>query len=604
MDGGWTGKILSVNLTSGEQQVLRPDPELYRQFIGGTGLAARFLYELIPPDADPLGPDNVLAVFTGPVTGTHFPGVGRVALAARSPLTGLWGQSIMGGYLGVAIKKAGWDGILLHGAATKPGYLLVEDDQIQLLDASQLWGLDTYQTYAQLKDRYPRAETACIGPAGENLVPIASVMQRPGKSGSRCGIGAVFGSKKVKAIVIQGSGKVNIADRPAFDALLDRHAQILAKSLQVQAYASQGTAHMVTGVMTVGDMPVKNWSGDIWMDGAEKLSGESIVRQILVKRDGCHACTIRCKAVVQVLQEDGAYAEGPGPEYETLGALGSLLGQDDLCGVARANELCNRLGLDTISAGSALSWAIEASRAGMLPASLVEGLNLDWGQSGAICQLIQDIAHRRKGLGELLAVGSAKAAQQLGLESQAFSINVKGLDMAMHHPRVFPGLGVAYTYLPHGASHMEGGFLQRKSGEPLEKWLEKTIESIRQGTLTNQGVFCFFTLPGIPLNFISELFKSLTGETFTPAELRLSADRDYLLRYLFNLRLGHRPDLDLLPSRILKQMQAADPRWLEDWPRVRELFYQLKGFDAGGVPTQETIERSGLANLVSPLPTR
>ena len=594
MDGGWTGKILSVNLTTGEQQTLRPEREVYRQFIGGTGLAARFLYDLIPSMADPLGAENVLAVFTGPVSGTHFPGVGRVVLAAQSPLTGLWGQSIMGGYLGVAIKKAGWDGFLIRGAASKPIYLLVEDGEIKLLDAGELWGLDNFKTHAILRERYPRAETACIGPAGENPVPIASVMQRPGKSGSRCGIGAVFGAKRLKAIVVLGSGRVNFADRQAFDALLERHSQILNKSLQVQAYASQGTAHMVTGVMTVGDMPVKNWSGEIWMEGAEKLSGEAIVREILVKRDGCHACTIRCKAVVQVQQEDGTFQEGPGPEYESLGALGSLVGQDELCGVARANELCNRLGLDTISTGSALAWAIEASQAGMLPASLTGGKRLEWGESGVICQLIEDIAHRRKGLGELLAAGSAKAALQLGLESQGFSINVKGLDMAMHHPRVFPGLGVAYTFLPHGASHMEGGFLQRKSGEALEKWMEKTIESMRLGTLTNQGVFCFFTLPGIPLNFLSELFKSLTGETLSPAELRQSADRDYLLRYLFNLRQGHRPDLDLLPGRIVKQMQAADPRWLEDWPRVRELFYKMKGFAADGVPTRETMEGLGI----------
>jgi aldehyde:ferredoxin oxidoreductase len=598
MDGGWTRKILSVDLTSGKQRTLTPDAEVYRKFIGGTGLAARFLFEMMPPEADPLGPENVVAIFTGPVTGTHFPGVGRVALAALSPLTGLWGQSIMGGYLGLAIKRAGWDGFLLSGAAAQPIYLLVQDDQVQLMAANDLWGLDTYQTYAVLKERYPHAETTCIGPAGENLVPMASVMQRPGKTGGRTGIGAVLGSKKVKAIVVLGTGRVKIADRQAFDALLDRHAQVLSKSLQTQAYASLGTANMVTGVMTVGDMPVRNWSGEIWMEGAEKLSGEAIIEQILVKREGCHACTIRCKAVVQVQQEDGTFQEGPGPEYETLGAMGSLLHNDDLCGVARANELCNRLGLDTISTGSTLAWAIEASQSGALPLSMTGDARLDWGEAGTVCQLIQDIAYRRNELGELLSGGSARASQQLGAGSQAYAINVKGLDMAMHHPRVFPGLGVAYTFLPHGASHMEGGFLQRKGGEPLEKWMEKVVESIRMGTLMNQGVFCFFTMPGLPMNFLSELFRSLTGETLTAADLRASADRDYLLRYLFNLRFGHRPDHDILPERIVKQMQQADPRWIEDWPRVKQVFYALKGFDAQGYPTQETIQRAGLEELV------
>ena len=213
MAGGWQGKLLTIDLTSGDIGVVTPDPDLYRLYIGGVGLAARMLYDRIPPDANPLGPENVLGIFTGPMTGTRFPGCGRVATCALSPLTGGWGQSLMGGYLGVALKRAGWDGILLSGAAKTPIYLLVEDGGTQIVDASDLWGLDTYETEAVLRERHPRFEVASIGPAGENLCPMSGVAHRRGEFSGRCGMGAVLGSKKVKAVVVRGNSKVNVADR-------------------------------------------------------------------------------------------------------------------------------------------------------------------------------------------------------------------------------------------------------------------------------------------------------------------------------------------------------------------------------------------------------
>ena len=595
MDGGWQGKVLSVQLSTGEIGEVTPTPQEYRNFIGGVGLAAELLYNRIPAGADPLGPENVVGIFTGPITGTHFPGAGRVSVCALSPLTGHWGQSIAGGSLGVAIKRAGWDGILISGAAESPCYLLVENDQVQVKEASDLWGLDTFQTHALLRERHLHSEIICIGPAGEKLVPVASLMQRPGKSAGRCGMGAVFGSKNIKAIVVHGNGPVKIADRRAFDDLIARHAEILPELAQTQAYAKEGTASLVMAVMNVGDMPVRNWSGAIWMEGASKLSGESINENILTRREGCHACTIQCKGIVRI--GDDA-AEGPGPEYETLGSLGSLLFHENLDGLAKANDLCNRLGLDTISAGSAIAWAMEAFERGALTADDTCGLKLTWADTQAVLKALQWIGNAEEGLGKLLGSGSRKAAEQTGKGSLDYAVQVKGLDMAMHNPRVFPGLALAYAFLPHGASHMEGGFIQRKPGVSLGKFIDESIETIRLGTLTNEGVFCAFTVPDAPWNFMADLLESATGLDYTEQELRDCTDRDYLLRYAFNLRQGNTPEDNELPKRIVEQLQQADQRWIEEWPVFRPMYYQARGFDEQGYPTSQTLIDAGLEQVI------
>lgn len=598
MDGGWQGKVLEINLSTGEIGGVFPTAEDYRRYIGGVGLGIDLLYNRIPAGADPLGPENVLGIFTGPATGTHFPGAGRVAVCALSPLTHHWGQSIVGGSLGVAIKRAGWDGLLIEGKADSPCYLLVEDDQVQVLDAVDLWGLDTYRTHEVLRTRHSHSEVICIGPAGERQVPLASLMQRPGKSAGRCGMGAVLGSKNLKAVVVRGSGQVRTANRRAFDELVARHAEILPGITQTQAFKKEGTASQVMAVMNVGDMPVKNWSGQIWMEGADQLSGDAINEEILVEREGCHACTIRCKGIVEVETGDFKVEEGPGPEYESLGALGSMLFHGDLAGVAKANELCNRYGMDTISAGSAIAWAMEAYERGALTAEDTGGLELTWGNTQAILATLEKMACAEEGLGKLLALGSRKAAEQTGQDSLEYAINVKGLDLAMHNPRVFAGLALTYTFLPQGASHMEGGFIQRRPGTTLDKFIQESIESLQRCTLANDGVFCFFTVPDMPWNFAADLLESLTGVAYTENELRACLDRDYLLRYAFNLRHGQTPEDNVLPQRIVTQLQQADKRWIEDWPVFKSSYYRVRGFDEQGYPTIQALQTAELERVL------
>jgi len=593
------GKLLTVNLASGDIAKVTPSAELYRLYIGGTSLAARILYDMIPPDANPLGPENVLGIFTGPLTGTRFPGSGRVSVCALSPLTEGWGQASMGGHLGTPLKRAGWDGVLLSGAAKTPSYLLIEDGQVQIIDASDLWGLDTYETEAILRERHPRFEVACIGPAGENLCPLSGIAHRRGELAGRCGMGAVLGAKKIKAVVVRGSGRVSVADSRAFDELLARHAEIIEAHPQTQSYSKQGTASITKLVMMLGDMPVRNWSGEIWQEGADNLSGDAIVSQILVKRAGCYACPIHCKGIVSVDEGTIQVQEGPGPEYETLGSMGTLLHHDSLAGVAKANELCNRLGLDTIGTGSAIAWAMEAFERTVLTTADTDGLELVWGNTDAILETIEAIGHGKDGLGALLAMGSRRAAEKLGQGSEEYAMNVKGLDVPMHNPRGFHGLALAYACLPHGASHMGGGFNQRGPDASIEDWVNETIESMRVSTIDDAAIFCAFAASEAPRLFVADLLESATGEPHTETSLRECADRDYLLRWAFNLRAGRTPTANVLPERIAEQMKKSDPRWAADWPLAIPAYYKARGFDEKGYPTAETLRAAGLDDIVA-----
>jgi aldehyde:ferredoxin oxidoreductase len=594
---GWQGRVLTINLTNGDSGAFPLPPEDCRRFLGGVDLAAKLLYPRIPADTDPLGPENVLAVMTGPLTGTNYPGCGRVAICALSPLTGLWGQSIMGGFLGVSIKKAGWDGILIEGAAATPQYLLIENEEVQLLPAKDLWGLDTYKTESILRERHPRAEQFCIGPAGENLVPMACIAQRPGKLAGRTGMGAVLGSKNLKAVVVHGSLPLRWADQPSLNQLVVRANQILSSHPQTEMYRKFGTAGLAEGVMMMGDMPVQNWCGETWQKGVEKISGEAILEQILTKRSSCHACTVQCKPEVEVEQGDLVVEPGPGPEYETLGTFGTMLRQDNLAGVAKANQLCNRYGLDTISTGATIAWAMEAFERGDLTPAQVEGTSLIWGDTQAILQAIEAIAFRRGKLGELLHQGSRKAAKRLGGQSEAYAINVKGLELAMHHPRVFTGLALAYTFLPQGASHMEGGFNQRGHAS-LEAWIAETIKGMQKSALMNDLVLCSFTGGDAPMEFLCDLIESVSGVRYSEQDLRACVERGYLLRFSFNLRAGYQPAENQLPQRIVEQLTQVDKRWVDEWPLVPAAYYQARGFNQHGYPTAEALQTAGLEELI------
>jgi aldehyde:ferredoxin oxidoreductase len=598
MGKGWQGKLLTVDVTTGKVGSKAPAAEEYRSYIGGVGLASRLLYDMIPAGADALGPQNVLAIFAGPVTGTRFPGAGRVEICARSPLTGGWGEASMGGFFGTQLRRAGWDGLLLQGAADSPHYLLIEDDHIRLVDAADIWMEDTYETERILRERHPGAEVACIGPGGATLALIAGVANRGGEFAGRCGLGAVLGSKKVKAVVAHGTGKVEVADSEAYNALVARHIEKLKQDGSASSMSEHGTAGGAEMVMMMGDMPVRNWSGEIWQEGAKAVSGPTMSASILTRAAGCFACTVRCKRIVQVGEGQWLVPEGPGPEYESVASLGTLLYHGDLAGVAKANELCNRMGLDTISTGSTIAWAMEAFARGALTKADTDGIELTWGNTGAILQAIEAIGYRRGKLGQLLAQGTRKAAQQLGKGSADYAIHVKGLELPMHNPRAFHGLALAYATLPHGASHNEGGFNQRGAEMPIEDWIDTTMQSIRLRTVANSGVFCNFTIMSSPMDLMAEALSLATGHKYTNEALSAFADSVYTLRYAFNLRMGQTPAANALPQRIVDQMVERDPFWATDWPLAMTAYYRVRGYDEQGYPTAEALSAAKLGFVV------
>ncbi len=429
---GYAGKLLEVDLDAGTTREIALEPELARAAIGGSGLAARLYLDRLggPPYPGPLDAAAPLIVMTGPVAGHSLPGTSRFAICGRSPQSGFWGEASCGGFFAPPLKAAGYDGLIITGAAAVPVYLLVENGKAELRDATGLWGCDTYATDDALKARHgAAARTLSIGPAGENLVCYAAVVHDKGHVAGRTGMGAVMGSKRLKAIVALGRGKPAVAAPPALKPLREA---VLAKqkdSLTSQTFQVYGTdGGMYLGSL-MGDVPFQNWRLGAWDDEAtQALDGTAMQETILTGTGTCHSCSVACKREVAVPDEPYRVAEGPGPEYETVASFGSMALVSNLKAIAAANERCNRYGLDTISCGATIAFAIEATEHGLLES------NLTWGDEAAILDAVDAIAYRR-GIGDLLAEGSARVATRLGPDAAELAVTVKGVELPMHSPR-------------------------------------------------------------------------------------------------------------------------------------------------------------------------
>ena len=436
---GNTGKILDVNLSSGALTPLALPEEVYRDFLGGSGLAAKIFFDRRGYLADPLGPDNPLLVMTGPLAATGLPGSSRLEVCGRSPLTGIWGEASMGGHFAPDLKRAGWDGIVITGAAAKPVMLWIVQDQVELRDASALWGLDTYETEERIPQilNEKRAKVMCIGPAGENRVRFAGIVNDRGSLAARCGLGAVMGAKKLKAIAVVhrlktgAASPVAFADEAGLKALRHELAERIKTDVTAASLRAYGSnMHMQLG-MAMSDIPTKNWRQALWEEGMDALSGMTVRKTIQTRVHACAGCPVACKRIVKVVEGPYAMAEGPGPEYEGAAALGTMLKIDNLPAVAKANELCNRMGMDVISTGGTVAWAIEAFENGVLDRQKTGGIELGWNRPEVLKDLIPRIA-RREGFGAELAEGVKRCAEKFG--GAEYAIHVKGLEAPMHDP--------------------------------------------------------------------------------------------------------------------------------------------------------------------------
>jgi aldehyde:ferredoxin oxidoreductase len=599
---GWREQVLDVDLTNREAKTLTLPHRTFIETIGGIGLAARLVYDLVPPEAEPLDPDNVLVIAAGPLSGTTWAGTGRMVLAARSPLTGLWGEASMGGYFGTQLKRAGYDAIVLRGTAPEPVVLIIENEIVRLEPAGELWGEETYTAEQILERRYPDSEIITIGPAGERLVPMASLVHNLGNDvAARCGLGAVAGSKRIKALVVRGTNPVQVADESAFKELKrESLALFQANDFLNVIRRGSGTASATAMSIEMGDLPVRNWALETWEweEEAQAITGQAIHELWPPKEDTCYACPIACKWSVSASQLGGGEGHLAGPEYESLAGLGAQTQGNDPLAVIQAADLCNRLGMDTISTGATIAWAIEAFEKGILNEEHTDGLQLGWGDPNLVLELVRRMGENQPGVGALLAQGSRRAAAQLGDRGE-FAIHVKGLELPFHHPRAFRGLEIAYATLPRGASHNEEGVVFDRDDTRYRDWIGAIINSMDLSGANSSMVYCQFLAGAVSADYTVRLLAATTGVTFTPEDLKQVGERTWYLRRAFNLRLGVGLEADELPSRVVKQIESGHAS-LSDFERALKEFHAQRELDERGVPSAQKLAALGLDELVEP----
>ncbi len=593
---GFNGRIARIDLTLGKVTEEHPSVDFYRQFLGGRGIIVHYLLNELPPGVDPLGPENKLIFALGPLTGHPFIGSGRNSVGSKSPLTGGYGESEAGGFWGAELKKAGYDALIIQGASRKPVYLWIHDGTVEIRDAVHLWGLKV----ADCKDQIQRSleqknvRTAIIGIAGENMVRYACLLNDVSHAAGRGGMGAVMGSKKLKAIAVKGSQAPPLARR---DGLMEMNRWMAGNYRELTLHWKYGTGRTMVEYGQNGNLPIRNFQGGQF-SGVDKISAVSLYEKYLTKMDGCYGCPVKCKRVVKLTGEVEVDPQYGGPEYETLAALGSNCGIDHLEAIMKANEHCNSYGLDTISTGVAISFAMECFEKGILKLEDTNGLDLTWGNSSAMLMMIGRIA-QRKGLGDLLAEGTKCAAERLGKGSEAFAMEVKGQEIPMHEPRLKQPLGLHYGVHAAGADHCTGSHslsaLEEKSAEKL------TGGSV-MGHLVNHLGVCKF----VPwkMKQITDALGHTTGWNVTAQELTQTVERGITLMRIFNIREGFTAEDDVLPKRFNETppsspLKGIDP---EQFIRSRGDYYRLHGWNEAGIPRKATLKRLGIDWAASHLP--
>ncbi len=605
---GFMGKLLAVNLTNGEISTLPLDEAYAQQFVGGASLACRYLFDRIHPDTDPLGPENPLMFMTGPLVGTAAPLCGRYVVCARSPQTGLWGESNSGGRFGPYLRFAGYDGVLFTGRAPHPVYLSIWNGEAALRDARGLWGKDSYETQKAIKDELNvgQLSVACIGPAGENLVKYAAVMNDHGRAAGRTGMGAVMGSKNLKAVAVGGDFQVPLADEARFKDVVQVVTEDIKEDIKGQFLSAGGTASSTDTTMWMGDVPSKYFTVGLW-EPVANLGGGTMAETILVGKRACYRCIIGCGRGTTI---GGKHATEKidGPEYETTIAFGSLILSDDLPGAAYAGHLCNVYGLDTISTGATIAFAYYLYDQGIISKADTGGLELTWGDIEPALTLIEQIA-RREGFGAVLAEGSRYLGRKYGAEDLAVQVN--GLEVPLHDPRAFVGMGLVYATSPRGACHNQADMflvdlgapvpeLDIEIGDRLESSPEKALMTARVmdwRTLYNSLIMCIFCNPvaGFTLN----LLNAATGWELEMSDLLPLGERAFNLKRLFNGKLGLTAKNDRLPKLLLQPLpdEDVDTR-VPDMDVLLPAFYRVRGWDPQtGMPTPEKLQELGLQDL-------
>ena len=609
-----SGKYLRVDLSKREVKTEYIREEDARRYFLGSGYAAMLYAREIDPMIGPLDEENSLYIFNGLTTGSILSTACRISFCGRSPLTGIWNESNLGGHFGAELRKAGVDGLVINGKADQPVYLFVHDGEVEIRSAKHLWGLDTFDTYDQLiNETHPKARAAVIGPAGENLVLFAAVLQggrMHSRAAGRGGMGAVLGSKLVKGIVAYGKEKVESADPKQFHTLVKQQNPVIqSKTVGLSKF---GTAGGVPAAEAIGDLPIHNYLIGNWPEGAEKISGQSLAEQHTVKQTFCFACPIGCGKRVDAVLNDGTTIQGEGPEYESLAGLGAMLEIDDLDTMLRANDYCNRMGIDTISASATAAFAFEAFENGLIQKEDCEQQSLEWGNPDSLMVCLRLMVERR-GVGEILSSGSRAAADHFQNQSELYAIHVKGLELAYHDPRATFSMAANYATANRGGCHLEGMSQWSIFGLDASSWSPKKVdrfssEDAAQEAVAFQNYFSIYNPLGIckfigkaspSPKLLSDLINAATGWDITDEELLETGERIFNLKRIINNRLGVSRKDDDLPLRLktFARPSGGSKGKLPDMDIVLNDYYALRGWTEQGQPNQETITRLELASF-------
>ncbi|HEG44625.1 MAG TPA: aldehyde ferredoxin oxidoreductase [Phycisphaerales bacterium] len=587
--GGYCGKFLRIDLTNGNVKVEDLDMDLAKKFIGGRGLGTYIIKKEVPAEVDALSPDNKIVIATGPLTGSRAPASGRHMVVTKSPLSGTIASSNSGGFWGAELKKAGFDLIILEGKSAKPCYISIKDDKVEIKDAQKLWGKLVSETTDTLlkEEAEPKGRVMTIGPAGEKLSLIASIMNDKYRAAGRSGVGAVMGSKNLKAIFVRGTGKVEIAKAEQFNEVFkDVTAKIKECDVTSTGLPTYGTAVLVNIINESGIYPTKNFQKG-YFETADKVSGEALAEHHLVGKTACYGCSIACGRQCR---------DGEGPEYETIWAYSADCGIDDLEAVIKANNLCNEYGLDTISAGSTIACAMELFEKGFIKAGDIDGPPLEFGSTEAVVEWTRKMG-AGEGFGAKLAQGSYRLAESYG--HAELSMTVKKLEIPAYDPRGVQGQGLQFATSNRGGCHVRGYLISpeilglpesidRLSIEGKTTWV-KAFQDLT-AVIDSLGL-CLFTSFAIGADDYRALFNAIVGEDFSTEDIMNAGDRIWNLERVYNLSVGIDPSQDTLPKRLLSEPMPAGPT-KGHVHRLGEMlgqYYAERGWSEQGIPTEEKL---------------
>jgi len=599
--GGYTGKILRVNLTDQKIHVEPLDEKIAKDYLGGRGLGIYLMYRELKRGIDPLSPENKICFLTGPLQGTITPYAPKFVVVNKSPLSGCFSRTVTGGgAVGPELKYAGYDALVVEGKAKKPVYIWIDDDKVKIMDAEKHWGQTTGETESSIRKELgdEAVRIIPIGPAGENRVRYASINPES-RAAARGGAGAVMGSKNLKAIAIRGRGSVYAADMNGIKAVLDDAYKAIKADPASPTRIKYGTVSSIPMAYEMGIMPILNYSRGTFA-GIDGLMPEKVGEKLFIHHESCFGCPLPCGKISLIREGPFKGTVFQGPQYETVALLGTNCGMQDITVVGRANYLCNQYGLDTISTGNTIAFAIECYQRGFITDKDTDGLKLKFGDAEVLLELINKIAHR-EGFGDLLAEGVKRVSEKIGQESEKFAMQSKGQEFAAFDPRSVVGMGLVYATATPGANHSYGPTLRAEVKNPLSPEGKGKICRKMQNEYCIQDsmIFCSFSRYGLDDAKRMKFFSAITGWQYSDDEATVVADRIYTLEKLFNLREGFTREDDSLPWRSIHEPMPDGPSKGNTVPLESMLndYYRERGWDKNGIPTQKTLKALGLEDL-------